>query len=79
MISNLPIIGNLLDRIRLGYVIDFLYFKLINFPVFNVADIFVTIAKKNFQGTSIIFIANLAILIFVKGALKSVSINLIIL
>ncbi len=36
--------GNLLDRLRLGYVVDFLYFKLINFPVFNVADIFVTVS-----------------------------------
>lgn len=31
-------IGNLIDRIRVGYVIDFLYFKLINFAIFNVAD-----------------------------------------
>lgn len=37
-------IGNLIDRIRLNYVIDFLYFKPINFPVFNVADIFVTVS-----------------------------------
>ena len=34
--------GNLIDRIRLGYVIDFIYIKLINFPVFNVADCYVT-------------------------------------
>ena len=37
-------IGNMIDRIRLDYVIDFLYFKLINFPIFNVADIFATCA-----------------------------------
>ena len=30
--------GNLVDRVRLGYVIDFIYFSLIHFPVFNVAD-----------------------------------------
>lgn len=36
-------IGNFIDRLRLQYVIDFLYFKLINFPVFNVADCYVTI------------------------------------
>ena len=36
-------IGNLIDRILLGYVIDFLYFSLIDFPVFNVADCFVVI------------------------------------
>ncbi len=34
-------IGNLIDRIRLGYVVDMLHFTLIDFPVFNVADCFV--------------------------------------
>lgn len=34
-------IGNLIDRVRLNYVVDFFYFKLIDFPVFNVADIYV--------------------------------------
>lgn len=37
-------LGNMLDRIRLGYVVDFLSFELINFPVFNVADIMVVIS-----------------------------------
>lgn len=37
-------IGNFLDRIRLGYVVDFIYFELIDFPVFNVADIYVTVS-----------------------------------
>ncbi|MBR2044645.1 MAG: signal peptidase II [Agathobacter sp.] len=37
-------IGNLIDRIRLKYVVDFFYFKLIDFPIFNVADIYVTCA-----------------------------------
>ena len=37
-------LGNLIDRIRLGYVIDFFYFSLINFPVFNMADIYVTVS-----------------------------------
>ncbi len=37
-------IGNLIDRVRYDYVVDFLYFSLINFPVFNVADIYVTLA-----------------------------------
>ena len=35
-------IGNMIDRIVNGYVVDFIYFKLINFPNFNVADICVT-------------------------------------
>lgn len=37
-------IGNVIDRLYLGYVVDFFYFKLIDFPVFNVADIFVTVS-----------------------------------
>lgn len=32
-------IGNLVDRIFRGFVIDFIEFRIINFPVFNVADI----------------------------------------
>lgn len=37
-------IGNMIDRIWHNYVIDFFYFSLIDFPVFNVADIYVTIS-----------------------------------
>ena len=37
-------IGNYLDRLHNGYVVDFIYFSLINFPVFNVADIYVTVS-----------------------------------
>lgn len=36
--------GNIIDRIFHGYVIDFLYFSCINFPVFNVADIYITVS-----------------------------------
>ena len=36
-------IGNLIDRITNGYVIDFIYFVPINFPKFNVADCYVTV------------------------------------
>ncbi len=34
--------GNLADRLKNKQVTDFIYFKLINFPIFNVADIYVT-------------------------------------
>ena len=37
-------VGNLIDRIQLGYVRDFIYFSIIDFPVFNVADIYVTVS-----------------------------------
>ncbi len=36
-------LGNLIDRVFLGYVVDFLQFDFISFPVFNVADSFVSV------------------------------------
>lgn len=36
-------VGNLIDRLRLGYVIDFIDVRLINFAIFNVADILISI------------------------------------
>ncbi|HIX14251.1 MAG TPA: signal peptidase II [Candidatus Hungatella pullicola] len=37
-------VGNMTDRLIRGYVVDFLYFKLIDFPIFNVADCYVTVS-----------------------------------
>lgn len=37
-------LGNLIDRVMNHYVIDFIYVSLIDFPVFNFADCFVSIA-----------------------------------
>ncbi len=37
-------VGNFIDRTMQGYVVDFFYFKWIDFPIFNVADIYVTFA-----------------------------------
>jgi len=36
-------VGNMIDRITIGYVVDFIYFELINFPVFNLADCYVSV------------------------------------
>ncbi|MDC7295224.1 MULTISPECIES: signal peptidase II [unclassified Butyrivibrio] len=36
--------GNMIDRVKQDYVVDFIYFVLINFPIFNVADIYVTVS-----------------------------------
>ncbi len=35
-------LGNMIDRIRLGYVVDMIETQFIRFPVFNVADSFIT-------------------------------------
>lgn len=37
-------LGNMIDRIRFGYVVDFIYFIKIDFPIFNVADIFISVS-----------------------------------
>lgn len=36
--------GNMIDRVRNDYVVDFISFVIINFPIFNVADIYVTVS-----------------------------------
>ena len=41
-------IGNAIDRMFRGFVVDFFYFSLIDFPVFNVADIYVTVSMGCF-------------------------------
>lgn len=35
-------LGNMIDRMRLGYVVDMIETQFITFPVFNVADCFIT-------------------------------------
>ena len=35
-------LGNMIDRIRLGYVVDMIATEFMDFPVFNVADCFIT-------------------------------------
>lgn len=37
-------IGNFIDRVWLKYVTDFIYIELIDFPVFNVADCYITLS-----------------------------------
>ena len=36
-------LGNFIDRVRLGYVVDMFHLDFINFPVFNVADSYLTV------------------------------------
>ena len=35
-------LGNMIDRVRLGYVVDMVNVEFMTFPVFNVADMFIT-------------------------------------
>ncbi len=48
-------IGNLIDRIRLDFVIDYLDFTLINFPIFNAADVFIVVGTGLLAVLVIIF------------------------
>lgn len=38
-------LGNFIDRIVRSYVVDFIYIELINFPIFNVADCYITLSS----------------------------------
>ena len=51
-------IGNLIDRVVNNYVVDFLYFKLIDFPVFNIADCYITVAAVAFIIVGLLFLKN---------------------
>lgn len=57
-------VGNFIDRVALGSVRDFIYIKLINFPIFNVADIYVTL--------SLIFILILIVFKYKDSDLKQI-------
>ena len=35
-------LGNMIDRVRLGYVVDMIEAEFMTFPIFNVGDIFIT-------------------------------------
>lgn len=37
-------LGNMIDRFRFDFVVDFISFVLINFPVFNVADCYIVVS-----------------------------------
>ncbi len=41
-------IGNMIDRVMQDYVVDFIYIIWIDFPIFNLADIYVTVATAAF-------------------------------
>ena len=53
-------VGNLIDRVSRNYVVDFIYFVPIDFPKFNVADIYITVG-----------VAVLAVLLFFIIRMKS--------
>ena len=42
-VTKILVAGNMIDRVFLGYVVDFIEAVFIDFPVFNVADICVTV------------------------------------
>jgi len=47
-------VGNLYDRIAFGYVRDMLAFLFVNFPIFNLADVYVVVGC--FLGAAVVFI-----------------------
>ena len=48
-------LGNMIDRVRLGYVVDMIETKFMVFPVFNVADCFITCGCIAMMASLILF------------------------
>ena len=48
-------LGNMIDRVRLGYVVDMLETTFMDFPVFNVADCFITCGCVLLMGHLVLF------------------------
>jgi len=70
-------IGNAIDRIFRGYVIDFIYFKLIDFPIFNIADCYVVVSTIVLAIMFIFFVKDeeLEIIFKKKNNLNNVTAN----
>ncbi len=67
--------GNMIDRIRLNYVVDFFYFSLIDFPVFNVADCYVVIACIWFACLILFYYKDESDFDFLKASKRKKEIN----
>ena len=48
-------IGNLIDRMRFGYVVDMIAVDFVDFAIFNVADIFITCGAVALIGYALLF------------------------
>ena len=58
-------LGNVIDRVRLGYVVDMIETEFMEFPIFNVADCFITCGCIGLLASLIFYNKN-----FWKGAKK---------
>jgi len=50
-------LGNFIDRVRQGYVVDFIFIRAINFPIFNVADILIVVSSLSIGVVAFIMMA----------------------
>lgn len=63
-------VGNLIDRLVQGYVVDFFSFCLIHFPIFNVADCYVVVAGIAFVLLFLFYYKDEELTVFVPSFLK---------
>ena len=48
-------LGNMIDRVRLGFVVDMIELEFMRFPVFNVADCFITCGAIALMVSTVLF------------------------